>query len=75
LPAVAAARTDSPFRQSRDENVVNRLITISIKVNIDPVPMLYARNDRGFTMKKAGNKRGLLSWLFGAGWGASGSGG
>lgn len=55
--------------------MVNRLITISIKVNIDPVPMLYARNDRGFTMKKAGNKRGLLSWLFGAGWGATGSGG
>jgi hypothetical protein len=54
---------------------VNRLITISIKVNIDPVPMHHARNDRGLIMKKPANTKGFWDWLWGAGWGASGSGG
>ncbi len=42
---------------------------------MDPVPMLFSVVTTGvWKMRKTG-KRGLLSWLFGAGWGTAGTGG
>jgi hypothetical protein len=55
--------------------MLNRLITISIKVNIPFVPMRFARNDRGLKMKKRPPIKGFWSWLIGSGWGSGGSGG
>jgi hypothetical protein len=51
------------------------LITISIKVNIDPVPDAIRTQRQGFEMKKRPQGKGFWNWLFGSGWTSGGSGG
>jgi hypothetical protein len=51
--------------------MVNRLLTISIKVNVPETA--ESKFDRGFEMKK--QTRGFWSWILGHGWGNTGSGG
>ena len=68
-----------PFHLEDQRNflkvMVNRLITISIKVN-----MLLCRREshvekQGFDMNKRPNTKGFWGWLLGSGWGGGGSGG
>jgi hypothetical protein len=53
--------------------MVNRLLTISIKVNIAPSAELNLRPKGREKMKKTKAGRGFWSWLMGSGW--SGAGG
>jgi hypothetical protein len=55
--------------------MVNALLTVTVKVNIPLVPIFFAREDRGSTMKKRPARGGFWSWLFGSGWSNGGSGG
>ena len=54
--------------------IVNRLLTISIKVNV-PCICRIDFNYRGRKMKKTKATRGLWTWLLGGGWCGGGSGG
>ncbi len=54
--------------------MVNRLLTISIKVNIVPNCRIAVRH-RGCEMKKAKQGRGFWSWLMGHGWDNAGNNG
>jgi hypothetical protein len=55
--------------------MVNRLLTISIKVNI-PVSCRIAVKTRGSKeMKKVQAKTGFWSWLMGSGWSGAGGNG
>jgi hypothetical protein len=54
--------------------MVNRLLTISIKVNVLCVSrIIFGTGD--VTMKKTKATRGFLSWLLGGGWCGGGAGG
>jgi hypothetical protein len=56
-------------------NMVNRLLTISIKVNIARLPnRIFATKGRE-KMKKTKAGRGLWSYLCGSGWGGGGGNG
>jgi hypothetical protein len=54
--------------------LVNRLQTISIKVNTPPSAESQLNNGV-IEMKKTKAGRGFWSWLMGSGWSATGSGG
>jgi hypothetical protein len=54
--------------------MVNRLLTISIKVNI-PATAESQCAQRGFEMKNNKAGRGFWSWLLGSGWDGGGSNG
>jgi hypothetical protein len=54
--------------------MVNRLLTISIKVNVLFVSRIIL-GCRGRKMKKTKSTRGLLNWLLGSGWCGGGGGG
>jgi putative hemolysin len=58
----------------RARNMVNRLLTISIKVNI-PATAESQCAQRGFEMKNNKAGRGFWSWLLGSGWDGGGSNG
>jgi hypothetical protein len=55
-------------------DMVNRLSTISIKVNV--APSAESKIDkRGMEMKKSKAGRGIWSWLMGSGWDGGGGNG
>jgi hypothetical protein len=54
--------------------MVNRLSTISIRVNIQPICRIIFR-PRGMDMKNAKAGRGFWSWLLGSGWDGGGGNG
>jgi hypothetical protein len=55
--------------------MVNRLLTISIKVNSVPIGCLRAVLKRGLPMKTRAKRFDLIAWLFGGGHSNTGSGG
>jgi hypothetical protein len=55
-------------------NLVNRLLTISIKVNIRAICRISMTAGDG-KMKKTKASRGFLNWLLGGGWCGGGGGG
>ncbi len=71
LNAGKGPRLPSP----RGERIVNRLLTIPIKVNIPSLPLSsFEFRGRNMTNKTPG-RRGFWTWLLGGGWSATGSGG
>src|SRR5207253_5094430 len=54
--------------------MVNRLLTISIKVNVLCICRITS-DDRGLVMKKVKTTRGFWNWLKGHGWDTAGSNG
>jgi hypothetical protein len=54
--------------------MVNRLLTIPIKVNIPPTAESQF-GQRGFEMKNNKAGRGFWSWLMGEGWSSAGGNG
>jgi hypothetical protein len=54
--------------------MVNRLLTISIKVNVLCICRIILEY-RGRDMKKTKATRGFLSWLLGGGWAGGGASG
>jgi len=53
--------------------LVNRLLTISIKVNV-LVAAESQLEQRGLAMKKTKATRGFWTWLMGGGWSGTGGG-
>jgi hypothetical protein len=53
--------------------MVNRLLTISIKVNVHPTPNHDC--EKGMHMKKIGNRVSFWDWMFGSGWCSGGANG
>jgi hypothetical protein len=55
--------------------MVNRLLTISIRVNIAPSAESNLKKEGREKMKQTKAGRGLWSWLCGQGWGGGGGAG